>query len=158
MSARRGARGTPPLAVSVNADGVRSPVARAKLADVARMALHAEGARAAMVSVTLLSSAAMARLNERHLKHRGPTDVISFGFRAVPGGPVVGDIYIAPAVARANAIDAQVSIREEVVRLVVHGVLHVMGHDHPTGATRASSPMWKRQESLVRRARSVAGL
>ncbi len=121
------------------------------------MALRAEGARAAMVSVTLLSSAAMARLNERHLQHRGPTDVISFGFRAVPGGPVVGDIYIAPAVARTNALDAKVSVREELVRLVVHGVLHVMGHDHPTDATRVQSAMWKRQEVLVRRARAVAG-
>jgi probable rRNA maturation factor len=66
-------------------------------------------------------------------------------------GPVVGDIYIAPDVARRNAQAAGVSVREEIVRLIVHGVLHVAGHDHPTGVERTTSPMWRRQEALIRR-------
>jgi probable rRNA maturation factor len=42
-----------------------------------------------------------------------------------------------------------VSVREELTRLIVHGVLHVLGHDHPDGDDRAESPMWRRQERLV---------
>jgi probable rRNA maturation factor len=37
------------------------------------------------------------------------------------------------------------------LRLVVHGTLHVLGHDHPTGASRTTSPMWRRQERILAR-------
>jgi probable rRNA maturation factor len=73
------------------------------------------------------------------------TDVISFTF----GDPLVGDIYISPDVARHNARTHGVGVREELTRLVIHGVLHVTGRDHPEGT---SSAMWKRQERLVKRA------
>ena len=88
----------------------------------------------------------MARLNRRHLGHAGATDVISFGFAPTPGGAVVGDIYLCPVVARDNARAAGCGVREELLRLVVHGTLHVLGWDHPVDGARTSSPMWKRQE------------
>ena len=95
----------------------------------------------------------MAALNRRHLGHAGPTDVISFGFAPVAAGaPVTGDIYIAPAVARANALEHGAGVREELLRLVVHGTLHVVGHEHPTDASRTTSSMWRRQERLLDRA------
>ena len=62
---------------------------------------------------------------------------------------VVGDIYIAPEVARANAIRFGRRVREELARLVIHGTLHVLGHDHPDGTDRTISPMWRRQERLL---------
>jgi len=139
--------------VDVTTNGVRSPLGRAAIADVARSTLQAERVRHALLSITLLDKRAMARLNREHLRHRGPTDVISFGFRrAAYGGPVVGDVYIAPDVARENARDAKVSVREEIARLVVHGTLHVLGYDHPEGNERERSPMWRRQERIIRRA------
>jgi len=141
------------LDVDVTTNGVRSPLGRAAIADVARSTLQAERVRHALLSITLLDKRAMARLNREHLRHRGPTDVISFGFRrAADGDPVVGDVYIAPDVARENARDAKVSVREEIARLVVHGTLHVLGYDHPEGKERESSPMWRRQERIIRRA------
>jgi len=127
-------------------------MADARLAEAARIVLRAEKVRDALVSITLLSPRRIAALNAAHLGHRGPTDVISFGFSRDRGGPVVADIYVAPAVARENARRHGVGIREELVRLVVHGVLHALGHDHPGGDARLSSPMWRRQEALVRRA------
>ena len=63
----------------------------------------------------------------------------------------MGDVYIAPSVARASARDNGVSVREELVRLVVHGTLHVLGYDHPDSDARTRSAMWKKQERLVRR-------
>jgi len=141
------------LDVDVTTNGVRSPLGRAAIADVARSTLQAERVRHALLSITLLDKRAMARLNREHLRHRGPTDVISFGFRrAADGDPVVGDVYIAPDVARENARDAKVSVREEIARLVVHGTLHVLGYDHPEGEGRERSPMWRRQERIIRRA------
>jgi probable rRNA maturation factor len=104
-----------------------------------------------MISVALLDARAMAAMNREHLGHRGATDVISFGFVASEQGGVVGDIYICPAVARANAKANRVGVREELLRLVIHGVLHVLGHDHPVDERRQHSAMWKRQERLLQR-------
>jgi probable rRNA maturation factor len=140
------------LAVAVAREGVRSAVSAARLAEAARVVLRAEQVRRAMISITLVTPRRIAALGKRHLAHDGPTDVISFGFSRDRGGPVVADIYIAPAVARENSRRLGVGVREELVRLVVHGVLHALGHDHPDGDARLRSPMWRRQEALVRRA------
>ena len=144
--------------MDVSASGVRSPVAAARLADAARAALRAERVRNALLSVALIDRRAIARMNQKHIGHRGPTDVISFSFaRASARDPVIGDVYIAPDVARENATARGVSVREEMLRLVVHGTLHVLGHDHPDGATRERSAMWRKQERIVRRLTGKAG-
>jgi probable rRNA maturation factor len=139
------------LAVSVAAEGVRAPVAAARIAEAVRLVLRAEKVTQAMISIALLDTRAMAALNREHLGHRGPTDVISFGFVAGEGSGVVGDIYICPSVARVNAKAHGAGVREELLRLVVHGVLHVLGHDHPVDERRQHSAMWKRQERLLAR-------
>jgi len=141
------------LNVHVSAQNVRVGLAAARVEAIARAALGAERVREAMLSITFVSNAAIARMNARHLGHRGATDVISFGFRDGGTPPtVVGDIYIAPAVARANAAENGVPVREELARLVVHGTLHVLGYEHPEGGARIESEMWKRQERLLARA------
>lgn len=137
------------LVVDVMTDGVRAGVNGALVAELVRGVLKAEKAREAFVSVVFVSDKAIAVVNQQHLGHTRPTDVISFAFREGPR--LVGDIYIAPAVARANARAFGVGIREELARLVVHGTLHVLGHDHPAGEARTASPMWQRQERLLSR-------
>lgn len=140
------------LAVHVSAEGVRVPLARARVGAIARRVLASEGVREAMVSITFLGTRAMAALNRKRLGHRGATDVISFGFsEATRRGPVIGDIYIAPDVARENARRHDARVREEVARLIVHGVLHVLGYDHAEDESRVASPMWRRQERLLSR-------
>jgi probable rRNA maturation factor len=120
------------------------------VSEIARRVLAAEGVREAMVSITFLGTRAMAALNKRHLGQRGATDVISFGFsESGRRGPVIGDIYIAPEVARANARRYDAGVRRELARLVVHGILHVLGYDHDEGEARLASPMWRRQERLL---------
>lgn len=136
--------------VSVQAEGVRSPVSRAKLAEAGARVLKAQKASAALLSITLLSKRGIAAMNKRHLGHAGPTDVISFGFRD-PAGAVIGDVYVCPEVAAENAKRHGVRVREELLRLVVHGTLHVLGHDHPEGESRTGSPMWRTQERLLAR-------
>lgn len=112
--------------------------------------LHSERIDNALVSVTFVGRTAITRMNKRYLRHDGPTDVISFGMaREARGMPAVGDIYICPDVARTNAKRNGVRISEELARLVVHGTLHVAGHDHPGDETRTESEMWKRQERIL---------
>lgn len=140
------------LAIDVSSTVRRLLVSRARVKAAATAALKAERVANGMLSITFVGRAAMSELNQRYLGHRGPTDVISFGLgRHGRRGPVVGDIYICAEIARANAKRQGVSAQEEMLRLVVHGTLHVLGYDHPVGAARTTSQMWRKQERIVAR-------
>jgi probable rRNA maturation factor len=140
------------LAIDISSSVRRLSVSRARVKEAAVAALKAERAGDAMLSITFVGRAAMSQLNHRYLGHHGPTDVISFGLgRVGKRGAVVGDVYICVEIARENARRQGISAGEELLRLVVHGTLHVLGHDHPTGAGRTTSPMWLRQERILAR-------
>jgi probable rRNA maturation factor len=130
---------------------VRRPgISAARVRELVEATLQAERIRDAMVSIAFVGPRAIARLNKDYLKHKGPTDVISFGMgRETSSMPAVGDIYICPDVARRNARRLGVSATKEIARLVVHGTLHVAGRDHPDDESRISSPMWKLQERIL---------
>lgn len=104
--------------------------------------------RRALVSVTFLGREAMRRLNAEHRGHDRPTDVLTFALRD-PTGRIMGDVYVCPWVAGREAKARGIPIREELVRLVVHGTLHALGRDHPEGPGRTRSAMWRRQERYV---------
>ena len=109
-----------------------------------------DGERAeADVSVTFLGRDAMRRLNAEYKGHDRPTDVIAFPL-TTPSG-IVGDVYVCPWVARREAAERRVPPKQELVRLIVHGSLHVLGWEHPEDESRVRSPMWRRQERYVER-------
>jgi probable rRNA maturation factor len=131
------------------AEGLQPAVAEAEIEAAARWVLEREGAGSAELSIALLPDAEIASLNERFLSHAGPTDVISFPLPD-PTGTLVGDVYIGVDQAARQAAELGVALREEILRLVVHGTLHVLGHDHPEeGEARESAPMYRRQEELL---------
>ena len=98
----------------------------------------------------------MRRLNRRSSGRRGLTDVIAFALPQ-PDGSVLGDVYICPAAAttwgngRGAGKGRRAGVNEELLRLAVHGTLHVLGYDHPLGPGRTRSAMWRRQERYVQR-------
>jgi probable rRNA maturation factor len=112
-------------------------------------AVLASERRGASVGVTFLGRAAMRRLNAVHLGHDWATDVISFPL-PLPDGGLAGDIYVCRFVAAQEARQRGHGVREELIRLVVHGTLHILGHDHDEGDGRTTSEMWRRQERLVK--------
>jgi probable rRNA maturation factor len=116
-----------------------------RLARLAARVVRWERAHRTRIELTLLDAMAMRRLNRRVTGRRGLTDVIAFTLPQ-PDGRVLGDVYLCPVVAR-----RQPDAATELVRLAVHGTLHVLGYDHPAGAGRTRSAMWRRQERYVRR-------
>lgn len=133
----------------VGALGVEPPVSAATVRAVVRRVLAGERVRAAMMSVTHLSAQRMRALNRRTFGRDRATDVIAFGMQH--GRFRVGDVYVCPSVATRTARQYGITVREEMIRLLVHGTLHAVGHDHPGGDARLASPMWRRQERYVRR-------
>jgi probable rRNA maturation factor len=121
---------------------------RRLLARAVRAALRQQQVRDAEISVALLNDAEVLDMNDRFLGHAEVTDVISFALYD-DGEMPVGDIYIGFEQAERQAARAGVDAREELVRLAVHGTLHVLGHEHPDGAGRVESAMWRLQEEIV---------
>lgn len=131
----------------------RSPLPARAAQRLAAAVLQAEGAGGAQVSIAFVGERRIRAINRQYLGKDRTTDVIAFAL-PLPDArdPVpVGDIYICPAVAVCNARAAGVTSVNEMKRLVVHGTLHVLGYDHPAGAQRCSSSMWRRQERYLKR-------
>ncbi len=140
------------IAIDISSTLKRIPVSLARARKAAEATLASERVRRAMLSVAFVSRPAIARMNRDYLGRSGATDVIAFGFaRENADAPVIGDIYICPDVARRNARAESVPVAEEVLRLVVHGTLHVVGHDHDEDESRLRSDMWRRQERILKR-------
>ena len=111
---------------------------------LARACLVGEGVVDAELSISFVTQDEIARLHRRYLQEDGPTDVLSFPLDDEAGGDglrLLGDVVIAPAVAAQNNPDDPGS---ELRLLLVHGILHLLGHDHMEQADRAT--MWARQE------------
>jgi probable rRNA maturation factor len=141
--------------IVVDAGRRRLSLATTSVRALADFVLQRERVKSAMLSIAFVSRRTMADLNRRHLGHRGGTDVITFALgRTTPTAPLVGDIYVAPDVVAEQARRIRVPVREELARVVVHGVLHAVGHEHPEGDGRERSPMWKRQERWLAAART----
>jgi probable rRNA maturation factor len=90
------------------------------------------------LSVVFVDDDEMARLHVEWMDLPGPTDVLSFpmdeltapadGEAAEPG--ILGDLVLAPAFVARQAADHGVSVTAELELLTVHGILHLLGHDH----------------------------
>lgn len=130
-------------------EGVSPPVEPERIEAAVRHVLREEGIDEAEISVALLDDAAIASMNEEYLEHEGPTDVITFAMHE-GDEPPLGDIYVGVEQATRQAAEFGATPAEEVLRLAVHGALHVVGYEHPEGAERVGSEMFVRQEALLR--------
>ncbi len=101
-------------------------------AALAAAVLRDEGC-AGELTLTFVERDEIAELNREHLGVPGPTDVLSFPldpWGEEPGPTLIGDVVICPAVAAEAAPEHAGTIDDELALLTVHGVLHLLGHDH----------------------------
>jgi probable rRNA maturation factor len=119
--------------VAVATRGRRVRAIAARLGGRARRLLVLLRRPDAELSVLLVSDPVMHRLN---LEWRGvdrPTDVLAFAQAEGPGGAPVGllgDVVISVDTARRQAAERHAPVGAELDRLLIHGVLHLLGHDH----------------------------
>ncbi len=118
------------------------PVDLARWVLLAERVLAAEGIHEGELTLAFVDEADMAELNEEHMGESYATDVLSFPLdadsaaaagemRGTDGAPVLlGDVVVCPSVALANAPEHAGVLDDELALLIVHGVLHVLGHDH----------------------------
>ncbi len=101
---------------------------------VALRTLTAQGVTLGHLDILFVGEDEMARLNRIHMGQSGPTDVLSFPLdEAKDHGDVplhLGDVVICPAMARGQMLDHAGTEEAEFALLTIHGVLHILGHDH----------------------------
>jgi probable rRNA maturation factor len=155
---RIGGEGDPEVFVADEQDVVTVDIARWQ--SLAQGVLAAEGVRGhAELSIMFVGRDEMAELNEQFMGKSGPTDVLAFPIDAgevevaslparsvgpdrAPPDPgdlplLLGDVVVCPEVAVAQASEHAGTPDDELALLVVHGVLHVLGHDHAVEDERA---------------------
>jgi probable rRNA maturation factor len=148
------------------------PIDIARWQDLAQRVLIAEGVRgSAELTVLFISASDISELNEMYLGKAGPTDVLSFpidsgdvievisspstqsrGPDRSPLDPgdmplLLGDVVICPTVARDQAATHAGSLDDELALLLVHGILHILGHDH--AETAETAKMRERELALL---------
>jgi probable rRNA maturation factor len=104
------------------------------------------------LAVHLVNARAMAELNQTHLGHNGPTDVITLDYAAndarIPASGPAGEIFVCTDVAAEQAHRFGLTWQEEMARYIIHGILHLQGHDDRRAKERRAM---KREETRLLR-------
>jgi rRNA maturation RNase YbeY len=140
------------VAVLVAMRGRRVPTLARRLARRANRLLRALDLRGAELSLVLVSDRVMHELNRTWRGKDRPTDVLAFAQRdgegPIPGG-LLGDVVISVDTARRQAVEQGHSLAAEGDRLLVHGLLHLVGYDHERSAAEARR-MQRKERALLR--------
>lgn len=101
----------------------------------------------AKLGINLVAAPEMTRVNETFLKHTGSTDVITFDYKGKTEGTILaGEIFVCVDEATVHAKRFKTKWQSEIVRYIVHGVLHLLGHDDRRVAVRKKM---KREENRL---------
>ena len=103
-----------------------------KIETLTQSVLKLAGVPDAEVSLELVGSVRMRRLNRRYRSQDAATDVLAFAMREGPGPPtsLLGDVVVCLPKAARQALEARQSLDHELAALLIHGVLHLLGFDH----------------------------
>ena len=97
---------------------------KAFLADLCK----SEGRKLGELNIIFVSDKALLEINKNYLQHDFYTDIITFDLGDGKGNPVMGEIYISTDRVRENAGSFRKSIRNELHRVIFHGLLHLCGY------------------------------
>jgi probable rRNA maturation factor len=146
---------TPALADAVGGEAAWAPILGNWLAQLQAELPPSLQSDAYSLGLQLVDDERIASLNRTWRQRPGPTDVLAFAAQEepVPAAPAgqepleLGDIVISLETARRQATDAGHSLEEELLFLACHGLLHLLGWDHPDEAGLAA--MLERQQRLI---------
>jgi probable rRNA maturation factor len=142
-------------------DAQSRPVDRTRLQHLAAHVLHQLEVPAELeLSISCVDTARITELNEAYLGGSGATDVLAFPIdgpddvvAGIPG--LLGDVVLCPVVAERQARERGRPAADETDLLLVHGILHLLGHDHADPAERAE--MFALTDTLLAGFASAAG-
>jgi probable rRNA maturation factor len=108
------------------------PIDKGRMREVARTVLNGEGFSDAEVSLAFVDNPTIHRLNKLYLQHDEPTDVLSFPLSEPNARKLSGELVLGLEVAKAQAEERGHDVQAELALYVIHGLLHLCGHDDKT--------------------------
>lgn len=109
------------------------------------------------LSILLADDLTIAELNERFLRRARPTNVIAFPMQEGPCTEInphlLGDVVISVETANRHAKEAGLSVGHVLEKLLIHGILHLIGYDHE-GAGEEASQMEEKEEEVLQALRT----
>jgi probable rRNA maturation factor len=102
---------------------------RKRMRDAVRAVLEGEGVAEAEISLAFVDNPTIHRLNRQYLRHDEPTDVLSFPLSDPAAARLAGELVIGAEVALAQAAERGHDVQAELTLYVIHGLLHLCGHD-----------------------------
>lgn len=140
------------MPVDIARRGAGKNVPSRRLKTIAQAILDAAGRPDAELSVALIGNPEMRRLNAVYRQKDYPTDVLSFPVEGAPpgAGALLGDVVISVEKAREQALERGRGSDEEIITLLIHGTVHLLGFDHERSPKDARA--MKRVENKIRSA------
>lgn len=118
---------------------------------IVQQLLASIGEAASEISIEFVGDVRMRRLNREYRKKDRTTDVLAFASREAggPPSPLLGDVVVSVPTALRQADSLGHSLSEELIRLLIHGVLHLVGYDHERSEAEAQRMRRKEQALLA---------
>lgn len=101
------------------------------------------------LSIVLVGPKTIQKLNKKHRKKNRPTDVLSYTYNNTSG-----EIVICPKVVKKNAKKFGQSFEKELTRVLIHGILHLLGGDHE-GSLAKAKKMEEKQNYFIKLCRKL---
>ncbi|MBI1866660.1 MAG: rRNA maturation RNase YbeY [Candidatus Staskawiczbacteria bacterium] len=114
---------------------------------VAKKVLKGENRGIENISIAFVSPAEIKKLNQKYRKKHKPTDVLSFG-RALGPKSDSSEVVICPEVVKNNAKEFSTTFKKELTKMLIHGLLHILGYEHE-GPEKMALEMAKKQEKYL---------
>jgi probable rRNA maturation factor len=114
------------------------PIDRGRMREVVRTVLTGEGVADYEISLAFVDNPTIHRLNLRYLEHDEPTDVLSFPLSDAKARKLSGELVVGAEVASAQASERGHDVQAELALYVIHGLLHLCGHDDHDAAGAAA--------------------
>ncbi|WP_020675499.1 rRNA maturation RNase YbeY [Geopsychrobacter electrodiphilus] len=104
------------------------------------------------LSLLIVNNDEIQQINRDYLQRDRPTNVISFAMQEGEGAGVqpqlLGDVVISAERAAADAVDAEIPFEHELVFLLLHGILHLLGFDHERGTEEQAIEMEAKEREI----------
>jgi probable rRNA maturation factor len=121
---------------------------RGRMREVVRAVLDGEGVGEYEISLAFVDNPTIHRLNKRYLHHDEPTDVLSFPLSEANAAKLSGEVVLGVEVAQAQAQERGHDVQAELALYVIHGLLHLCGHDDKS--KEAAARMRERERHYLR--------
>lgn len=114
---------------------------------VAKKVLKGENKERENLSVVFVGPGEIQKLNKKYRKKDKPTDVLSFA-NISDFKQGVAEVIICPQVVRENAVESKSPMKKELAKMLIHGILHVLGYDHEISKAEEER-MFKKQDQYL---------